>query len=369
MRGSLVAKVLLTLILANAMLASAQGTIGHSLGIIPRGCCHYEGVVTMKRRCYLVAFVLGLLLAALPGIGATGAQDDLRAEISSFRVTNFDGSDVTEGHLMAGNSYIVTFELDIGVDLANNTLLLSTGLDKVDDVYWHLDNDYPGVDTEVWQPGMSEIEFDIVKGTARFTMRGKVPDDYTSRRIPETGAVLHLPNDLALLQLALGPSGTSLDERAMNVIDQAISTYEKAAIISGTALEQATTGPSASDPQYAQLSRDVVGQAEALSALGYVEQATALLNTLPESAADYPTPVEEGSYTAYIVIIVALAALLVAALALLLRSRSGASFLRQQVDEEAGRLDVLSVRLSKVDRQLARDVDQVKEQLERISGR
>ena len=184
----------------------------------------------MKRRCFLAAFVLGSLLIALAGTAPAVAQDDLKVEISSFTVTNFDGSDVTDGQLMAGNSYIVEFSVDVGVDLANNTLLLSTDLEKVEDVYWHLDNDYPGVDTDTWQPGLSVIEFNIVKGTAEFTLRGKVPDTYTSRTIPETGAVLHIPRDIALLQLFLGPSETLIEERAMNVIDQAISTYEKTLI-------------------------------------------------------------------------------------------------------------------------------------------
>jgi hypothetical protein len=270
---------------------------------------------------------------------------------------------------MASDSYVITFTIDAGVDLGNNTLIVSTDLGKVGDVYWQLDNDYPGVNTDTWQPGMSTIEFGIVKGTAEFTLRGKVPDTYTSRKITETGAVLHLPRDMALLKLSLGPAGTLLEERSMNVIDQAINTYQTDLILRETALEQATTGPSPADVTYAALAQDVVDQAKALSLKGYVEEATDLLNTLPESAAGYPTPVQEGSYTLYIIIIAALAALLVAALVLLLRSRAGVSLLRQQVDEEAGKLDVLSVRLSKIDRQLAQDIGQVKEQLERISGR
>ena len=71
----------------------------------------------------------------------------------------------------------------------------------------------------------------------------------------------------------------------------------------------------------------------------------------------------------YLIVIIVLAVILLAFLVLFLRARSSASFVRQQVDEESGKLDVLSVRLSKIDRQLARDIEQVKEQLERISGR
>jgi len=326
--------------------------------------------MTMKRRCLLAVFVLGSMLAVLVGPAAAGAQDDdLKVDITFFEVSNFDGSDVTGDHLMASDSYIVRFSINAGVDLGNNTLIVSTDLTKVGDVYWQLDNDYAGVNTETWQPGMSSIEFEIVKGTAEFTLRGKVPDSYTSQRITETGAVLHLPRDMALLKLSLGPAGTLLEERSMNVIDQAINTYDKTLILRETALQQATTGSAPADVTYAGLAQDVVDQAKALSLKGYVEEATDLLNTLPDSAADYPTPVQEGSYTPYIIIIAVLAALLVASLVLLLRSRSGVSLLRQQVDEEAGKLDVLSVRLSKIDRQLAQDVGQVKEDLERISGR
>jgi hypothetical protein len=361
---------LLTLIVADAMLGPATGTIGEIASSLDRNQHYGEGVMTMKRRSLLAVFVLGSLLTVLLGwSAAAGAQDDLKVEITSFEVSNFDGSDVTGDHLMASDSYVITFTIDAGVDLGNNTLIVSTDLGKVGDVYWQLDNDYPGVNTDTWQPGMSTIEFGIVKGTAEFTLRGKVPDTYTSRKITETGAVLHLPRDMALLKLSLGPAGTLLEERSMNVIDQAINTYQKDLILRETALEQATTGPSPADVTYAALAQDVVDQAKALSLKGYVEEATDLLNTLPESAAGYPTPVQEGSYTLYIIIIAALAALLVAALVLLLRSRAGVSLLRQQVDEEAGKLDVLSVRLSKIDRQLAQDIGQVKEQLERISGR
>jgi len=328
-----------------------------------------EGVMTMKKRCLLAVLVLGSMLALVLGPGAASAQDDLKVDITFFEVSNIDGSDVTGDHLMASDSYIVRFSINAGVDLGNNTLIVSTDLTKVGDVYWQLDNEYAGVNTETWQPGMSSIQFAIVKGTAEFTLRGKVPDGYTSHRISETGAVLHLPRDMALLKLSLGPTGTLLEERSMNVIDQAINTYDKTLILRETALEQATTGPAPADVTYAGLAQDVVNQAKALSIKGYVQEATNLLATLPDSAAGYPTPVQEGSYTPYYIIIGALAAVLLAALVLLLRSRSGTSLLRQQVDEEAGKLDVLSVRLSKIDRQLAQDVGQVKEELERISGR
>ena len=113
----------------------------------------------------------------------------------------------------------------------------------------------------------------------------------------------------------------------------------------------------------------MIGLAKELSDKGYVESATALLGMLPDSELEFPVPVPQSSFLPYLIVIIVLAVILVLFFFLLLRARSDSSFVRQRVDEEAGRLDVLLVRTSKIDKQLARDIEQVKEELERISGR
>ena len=328
---------------------------------------HEKGVMTMRQRYFFVAFIIVIILALFLGSGTASAQnDELRAEITYYKVTNLDdGTDVTDDNLMAGDSYEVRFEIDIGVTLGNNTLILATPLEKIGANYWELENDYAGVNTDTWQPGMSKIEFDMIKGNATFVLTGQVPSNYTSVKLPND-RYLHFPKDISLVQLSLGPENIPLkdQEREAEVIDQAISTYLRTLSDKEKILQDADA-----DPKYEELATDLITLAEDLTGEGYVEEATGLLNTLPQDSSDFPIPVEEGSYTIYIIIIVIVAILLILILALFLRARSNSAFIRQQVDEEAGKLDVLSVRTSKIDRQLARDIEQIKEQLERICGR
>jgi hypothetical protein len=317
----------------------------------------------MKRTRFLAILVLCAAVSMLLSTATTFAQGPSPAVIESYLIQNIDGSDVTDEPLMAGATYTVTFEVNVGVDLANTTLILSTPMSKVGDIYWRLENDYPGVDTQTWQPGQPTIEFDAVKGTAEVRLDGFVPTHYTSEKLPN-GDYLHTAQPISLVQLFLGPAGTLLDERPSTVKDQAIDAYQDA-LTQKTTLLQTTTA----DAKYESLAAAIISQAETLSGKGYVEIAKNLLNTIPASAAEMPVPVEESSFIPYLIVIIVLAVILIAFLVLFLRARSNASFVRQQVDEESGKLDVLSVRLSKIDRQLARDIEQVKEQLERISGR
>lgn len=317
----------------------------------------------MKRFRFLAILIPCFLLATLLGPASVSAQAPSPAIIESYLIQNVDGSDVTDEPLMASATYRVSFEINVGVDLANTTLILTTPMKKVGDIYWRLENDYPGVNTDTWQPGQSTIEFDVVEGIAQFTLDGFVPTTYTSEKLPNDD-YLHFSKPISLIQLSLGPAGTLLDERPSVVKDQAIDAYQDA-LTQKTTLLQTTTA----DAKYELLAGDVISLAQTLSEKGYVEIAKDLLNTLPASASELPVPVEESSYVPYIIGIVVLALILLAFALLFLRARSSAGLIRQQVDDESGKLDVLSVRLSKIDRQLARDIEQVKEELERISGR
>ncbi len=317
-------------------------------------------------RFIAISFMVSLLLL-LSGIATVNAQTPTPpspAVIESFNIENVDGSDVTEDYLMAGDTYVVTLEINVGVNLGNNTLILYTPLQKVEDVYWHLQNDYTGIDTTSWQPGQQTIVFEVVEGIARLELKGSVPADYTWTPISGYSYVLHAIRDLPLITLSLGPEGTELDSSSMEVKDQAIIAYEQT-LIEKDALLRTTEA----DVKYEKLANDIITHAQSLYSKGYVEDATKLLKTIPDSSADFPVPVKEKSYLPYIIGLAALAVLLVIFLALLMKSRSNSSVIRQQVDEESGKLDVLSIRLSKIDRQLARDLEQIKEELDRISGR
>ncbi len=319
----------------------------------------------MKRKRLIGIFVLCSVLLAILLSGATSvyAQQPSPAIIETYSIESSNGSDVTNGPLMAGAAYTVSLEVNVGVNLANTTLSLTTPMIKVEDVRWSLENDYAGIDTDLWQPGLATIEFNVIEGIAEITLIGAVPDNYTSEELPNDDE-LHFIKSIPLVELTLGPGDTLLDEISVEVRDEAIVAYQQTLTEKDGLLK--TTD---ADSKYEDLAAAIIALAEGLNSQGYVEQATSLLKTLPSSASDFPVPVEEGSYMVYMVIIAVFAVIMLAFLTLFFRARSNSSFMRQQIDEEAGKLDVLSVRLSKIDKLLARDIEQVKEQLERISGR
>jgi len=321
----------------------------------------------------LTFFIISLLLSTA-SVNAQTPQPPSPAIIESYVIENVDGTDVTNGPLMAGATYTVSLTINSGVNLANNTLILTTPMNKVGDVFWHLKNEYEGIDTNLWQPGQASIEFDVAVGIAELTLTAAVPSDYTSEKL-SNDEYLHFLMPISLVELSLGPTGTILDECTVDVLDQAIVAYQQTKSDKRSILQSATTDPNDADPKYMLIAEEVFSAAEALSSSGYVEQAKSLLDILPVSTAEFPMVFEtfdeadESSNTLYVIIIVVIGVILLALLILFFRVRSSGGYIRQQVDEEAGRLDVLSVRVARMDKQLASDLDQVKEQLERISGR
>ncbi|MEE8470527.1 MAG: hypothetical protein V3S51_04285, partial [Dehalococcoidia bacterium] len=237
----------------------------------------------MRQKRFLAAFVLCSVSGMLLGTATTYAQGPSPAVISSYTITDVGGSDVTEGPLMSAATYTVSLEINIGFDLPDTRLSLSTAMDKVGDVYWSLTNDFPGIDTATWQPGLATIEFDAVSGTAQFTVKGSVPSDFTTELLSNND-YLRFTESISLVELSLAPDGALLDDLPVEVVDQDILDYrdmldEKQSLLQNTA----------PDLTYAALASDVITFAENLSSKGYVEYASDLLNALPESAEDFPT--------------------------------------------------------------------------------
>ena len=378
----------------------------------------------MKHKGIIVALILSLILTTF--ICTSVAYSQTAAVISSYTIESEDGGDVTENALMSGATYTITIEVTLDTTLPGTELSLSTPLEKVGDVYWHLENDYPGINTTLWQPGQDTIEFDAVQGMAQLNIVGTIPSTYTTEEL-SNGDTLHTIKDMSIVTLTLSADDSLLDEISVEVQDETIVAYQNKLTDVNSILLLTGTDPTYStlaqdiitlaeqlsekgyvegastlldtlpievadfpsvedfeaavaeksslvegvdtDPTYAALVEEVIDLAQELSANGYVKNAMDTLAVLPDSASDFPEPISESSMVPYLVIIIILAVILIVSILLFLKARAGNSFIQHQVEEEAGNLDVLLVRISKIDRQLANDIEQVKEQLERISGR
>mgnify|MGYP000347812748 CR=1 FL=1 len=102
------------------------------------------------------------------------------AVLTNFTVLDPNGNDVTDEFLVAGGSYTINFEIEIGATLSDN-ILLTTSMEKSGNSFWTLNNNYQGVDTSVWTPGSQSITFQAVEGTAQFTLDGKIPESITEK--------------------------------------------------------------------------------------------------------------------------------------------------------------------------------------------
>ena len=381
----------------------------------------------MKQTRVIVTLIISLVIASLLCPAIASAQDPSPAVISSYTIENVDGSDVTDGPLMAGATYTITFEVNVGVDLPDTKLSLSTTLEKAESTYWDLINiDYTGVNTSLWKPGQASIDFDAVGGIAQFILKGTVASSYTTEELSNSDN-LHFIKPMSVISLTLSPSGDPLDDLTIDVVDQSILSYrqtltdkqgllqitgadptykelaqsvitlaiamndkgyvEDAINLLQTLPDDASNFPSSegfdealqmkidllrdvdTEPTYAELVDTALSLAEDLNDNGYVNNARDVLGILPGSASEFPDPIAGSSSIAFIIIIIVIAVMFIAVFMLFLRTKSNSSFIQQQIEEEAGRIDVLLVKISKIDKQLANEIQQVKEQLERISGR
>ncbi|MFP4642080.1 MAG: hypothetical protein ACOC7P_00345 [Chloroflexota bacterium] len=305
-----------------------------------------------------------LLTFGLSGLSflphAAIAQEVTPVKIVEFEVSAQDGQAVSpDDPLMTGAVYQIAFAIDVGTSVKDQ-LVLSTQLERTGDRYWNLTNeDYEGVDVNTWQPGRQEISFQPVEGIARFSLTGRIPEEYTRTPL-ETGEILHNAKSIQLLELSLGTSGF-MEERKSSVIDDSIAEYRKQLEIKESLLEEVD-----GDPGYESLVKGIIGQAKAEANDGYTRRAVELLQTIPESGWTQP----RGSNMLFIVIAAVLAVIALIAIVLVFRSRSEAQFLKKQSDAQAKKLELVSTKVSKLgDKGISEEVNRVKDELRSMSGR
>ena len=299
-----------------------------------------------------VKFLLLIFSLFLSGIILPISYAQAPAVITSFTVLDPNGNDVTDEFLVAGGSYTINFEIEIGATLSDN-ILLTTSMEKSGNSFWTLNNNYEGVETSTWTPGSQSITFQAIEGTAQFTLDGKIPEAITEKEIDDIGKIIHALELVPLLVMSLD-SMEILDERTYTITDQTIISYD--------ALLQSKTEKLDSismDEKYNSLAFEIVSEAEYLTSFGLYDDAIQLLETIPDS--DYPEP--PRTTTLLIVSSIFLGITTIAFLLLFIRTRSSTSYLSSSVSEKADKLDLLLIKASRIDRSLADDLETIKKEL------
>ena len=302
-----------------------------------------------------VKFFLLIFSLFLSGIILPISYAQAPAVITSFTVLDPNGNDVTDEFLVAGGSYTINFEIEIGATLSDN-ILLTTSMEKSGNSFWTLNNNYEGIDTSTWTPGSPSITFQAVEGTVQFTLDGKIPESITEKEIDDIGKTIHALELVPLLVMSLD-SMEILDERTYTITDQTIISYD--------ALLQSKTEKLDSismDEKYNSLAFEIVSEAEYLTSFGLYDDAIQLLETIPDS--DYPEP--PRTTTLLIVSSIFLGITTIAFLLLFIRTRSSTSYLSSSVSEKADKLDLLLIKASRIDRSLADDLETIKKELKEL---
>ena len=302
-----------------------------------------------------VKFLLLIFSLFLSGIILPISYAQAPAVITSFTVLDPNGNDVTDEFLVAGGSYTINFEIEIGATLSDN-ILLTTSMEKSGNSFWTLNNNYEGIETSTWTPGSQSITFQAIEGTAQFTLDGKIPEAITEKEIADIGKTIHALELVPLLVMSLD-SMEILDERTYTITDQTIISYD--------ALLQSKTEKLDSismDEKYNSLAFEIVSEAEYLTSFGLYDDAIQLLETKPDS--DYPEP--PRTTTLLIVSSIFLGITTIAFLLLFIRTRSSTSYLSSSVSEKADKLDLLLIKASRIDRSLADDLETIKKELKEL---
>ena len=171
-----------------------------------------------------VKFLLLIFSLFLSGIILPISYAQAPAVITSFTVLDPNGNDVTDEFLVAGGSYTINFEIEIGATLSDN-ILLTTSMEKSGNSFWTLNNNYEGVETSTWTPGSQSITFQAIEGTAQFTLDGKIPEAITEKEIDDIVKIIHALELVPLLVMSLD-SMEILDERTYTITDQTIISYD-----------------------------------------------------------------------------------------------------------------------------------------------
>jgi hypothetical protein len=258
------------------------------------------------------------------------------------------GINDTYSQILAGTEVTVTFTIDILVG-GSGSLRLSTNMQhsSLHSTYWEVVNETYSLSN----PNSAAADFDWVKGTVEMVCYGKIP----------TSAVKSTPVRFTLVQLSVA-GGDVLDQIKPSVYNAEMGNYQSLLEAKEDKLQSLRdSGVSAG---YVELFENVIEQAKAEFAAGYVDNAVALLNALDVSA-EPASAVMESLFLPIIVIVAVVAAVLGF---LFLRARGKIKYVLLVLEDQIKDLEGLTLRASKIDRTIASSLDGIKDRLKSLVG-
>ncbi|HII85294.1 TPA: hypothetical protein HA273_01655, partial [Candidatus Bathyarchaeota archaeon] len=241
--------------------------------------------------------------------------------------------------IISGQELTVTFTVNVFTSGAGN-LKLSTYMQKpTGGQYWQL---VPG-DYDLgagYTPNLASMEFGWAKGTFDMICYGKASN------------VIKATN-ITLVQLSAAGSADVLDNIKVVVLTAGADEYQNLYDQKEDKLQSLIDAGVASG--YTDLFENMLAQSKALVSKGYVNEAIALLNAIPNSGEPMGSAMEIILYP--LIAVAGVAAALFAVM--FMRARGRNSYFRLVIEDQVKDLEGLTLRASRIDRSLSSSLDSV----------
>ena len=279
-----------------------------------------------------------------------------------YQAVNYQtGLNTNTAPILAGDELTITFtisaNLATGADLKVSTSLNHSSLKQV---YWEYNGAYAGLDASTLNPNQNFINFKQTSGSLQLICHGSLPSSLTQTTIE--GTVLHRKANPAVITLS-GSGGQVLDQITVEVIDSKINQFNSLYSNANAKLGSF----SGVDPAYVSLYRSVLTGAQVAADQGFVDNAITTLNSLNSGVA--PTSIETPILaTLFIPAVAGLAFIAVIAVFLFMRTKGKSGYYSLVIEDQIKDLEGLTMRAARIDRNLASNLEGVKERLQQLVG-
>jgi len=286
-----------------------------------------------------------------------------------LRQINFATGQNVTNPILAGDELNVTMTITIPTSSPNTQLSLTTSMQHstIEGTYWELQTKtYNGIAGTTYDPNQQTISFSQNEGTLIISCYGQISAGLTQTTVGN-GITIDKKADSLLVTLA-DPTGNQLDKIAISVVDAKISQYDSLyAAAQNTLAQMQANGV---DPAYIALYQSVLAGAQNQADMGLVDNAISVLTQLSSTQTSVvpvttSTPIES---TLFIPAVVALAVIIVIMMFLFIRARGKVNYDKLVIEDQIKDLEGLTLRASKIDKNISVSLDSVKERLKSLVG-
>jgi hypothetical protein len=322
----------------------------------------------MKRNMLvLVAVSLLLLVTLLSATQANAAQTGqwithyTIADLGTGQVLYDSSSPSTALPILAGAELGISITVNVAVSNPTTALKLSTSLNHAvtQGTYWQLQGTYEGLSGFTYNPNQNYVQFNETVGTLQIYCFGIIPSGITVQG--------GLDRKVAATLVSLtDPTNAELDAVSVQVTDAKINSFDALATAAFTKLQE--LNDSGIDPAYLTLYQTVVAGAVSQASAGFVDNGITVLQQLASAEQSYSpssigTPFEA---TLFYPAVIALVVVVVVVGFLMVRARGRVSYDKLVIEDQIKDLEGLSLRASRIDKNLTVSLESVKDRLKSL---